>query len=102
MLICVILYVIIVYSRKTDKYKEEAMLDIKNVLMVTMIILSIAMIIVVLPQESKQNQPQIFVEDNQQAYFKPKGKEAFLNKLTRIVSILFFINALALVVVMKG
>lgn len=78
------------------------MIYMKNVLMITMIILSIIMILVVLPQESKQNQPQIFVEDNQQAYFKPKGKEAFLNKITRIVSILFFINAIALVIVMKG
>ncbi len=70
--------------------------------MAVQVVLSIIMIIVVLPQQSKQNQPQVFLEENStQAYFKPKGKEAFLNKITKIVSILFFINAIALVMVMK-
>lgn len=73
-----------------------------NILMAVQVVLSIIMIIVVLPQQSKQNQPQVFLEENStQAYFKPKGKEAFLNKITKIVSILFFINAIALVMVMK-
>lgn len=66
------------------------------------VFLSIVMIIVVLPQESKQTQTQVFIEESSsQAYFKPKGKEAFLNKMTKIVSILFFINAIALVMAMK-
>lgn len=73
-----------------------------NVLMAIQVILSLIMIIVVLPQESKQTQTQVFIEDSSsQAYFKPKGKEAFLNKVTKIISILFFINAIALVMVMK-
>ena len=73
-----------------------------NILMAIQIFLSIVMIIVVLPQQSKQNQPQVFIEDSSsQDYFKPKSKEAFLNKMTQIVSILFFINAIALVMVMK-
>ena len=77
--------------------KEDVMLG--NILMAIQIFLSIVMIIVVLPQQSKQNQPQVFIEDSSsQAYFKPKGKEAFLNKMTKI---LFFINAIALVMVMK-
>lgn len=73
-----------------------------NVLMGIQVFLSIVMIIVVLPQESKQTQTQVFIEESSsQAYFKPKGKEAFLNKMTKIVSILFFINAIALVMAMK-
>ena len=77
--------------------KEDVMLG--NILMAIQIFLSIVMIIVVLPQQSKQNQPQVFIEDS--SYFKPKGKEAFLNKMTKIISVLFFINAIALVMVMK-
>ena len=80
--------------------EEEIMLG--NILMAIQVALSIIMIIVVLPQESKQAQTQVFIEDSSsQAYFKPKGKEAFLNKMTKIVSVLFFINAIALVIVMK-
>lgn len=73
-----------------------------NILMATQLALSIMLIIVVLPQESKQSHTQVFIEDSDsQSYFKPKGKEAFLNKVTKYLSILFFINAIALVVVMK-
>ena len=45
----------------------------------------------------------IFLEpaEGNQTYFKPKGKQAFLNKVTKIVSVLFFLNALALIVVTK-
>ncbi|WP_101773344.1 preprotein translocase subunit SecG [Peptostreptococcus faecalis] len=75
---------------------------IVNIFMAIQVILSILMIIVVLPQQSKKSQPQIFIEDSSsQAYFKPKGKEAVLNKITKVVAILFFINALALVMVIK-
>lgn len=74
-----------------------------NILMGIQVVLSILMVIIILPQESKQNQPQVFFEDtSSQAYFKPKGKEAVLNKITKYLSILFFINAVALVVAMKG
>lgn len=77
-------------------------MSMSNILMSTQLILSILLIIVVLPQESKQTQTQVFIEDSDsQAYFKPKGKEAFLNKTTKFLSILFFINAIALVTVMK-
>lgn len=73
-----------------------------NILMGVQLFLSILLIIVVLPQESKQSQTQVFFEESDsQAYFKPKGKEAFLNKMTKIISILFFINAVALVIVIK-
>ncbi|MDD7182743.1 preprotein translocase subunit SecG [Peptostreptococcus porci] len=77
-------------------------MSINNILMLTQLVLSLFLIIVVLPQESKQTQTQVFLEDSDsQAYFKPKGKEAFLKKTTRIIAILFFINAIALVTVMK-
>ncbi|MDY4128998.1 preprotein translocase subunit SecG [Peptostreptococcus porci] len=77
-------------------------MSISNILMLTQLVLSLFLIIVVLPQESKQTQTQVFLEDSDsQAYFKPKGKEAFLKKTTRIIAILFFINAIALVAVMK-
>ncbi|EKX91031.1 preprotein translocase, SecG subunit [Peptostreptococcus anaerobius] len=80
----------------------EDQMNVRYILMGIQVFLSILMIITVLPQESKQNQPQVFLEDNaSQAYFKPKGKEAFLNKMTKIISVLFFINAIALVIVMK-
>lgn len=73
-----------------------------NILMGIQLLLSILLIIVVLPQESKQTQTQVFIEDtDSQAYFKPKGKEAFLNKMTKILSVLFFINAIALLTVIK-
>ena len=77
-------------------------MSINNILMLTQLVLSLFLIIVVLPQESKQTQTQVFLEDSDsQAYFKPQGKEAFLKKTTRIIAILFFINAIALVTVMK-
>lgn len=77
-------------------------MSISNILMLTQLVLSLFLIVVVLPQESKQTQTQVFLEDSDsQAYFKPKGKEAFLKKTTRIIAILFFINAIALVAVMK-
>ena len=56
-----------------------------------------------MPQESKENFKSDFsgAEEGSQAYFKPKGKQAFLLKSTKIVSVLFFINAIALLVVNK-
>ena len=56
-----------------------------------------------MPQESKDNFKSDFGGDgaSTQAYFKPKGKQAFLLKTTKIVSVLFFINAIALLVVNK-
>ena len=57
----------------------------------------------IMPQESKDNFKSDFGGDgaSTQAYFKPKGKQAFLLKTTKIVSVLFFINAIALLVVNK-
>lgn len=72
-------------------------------LMITQLILGLFMIVVVMPQESKQSKSSVFGgEEMTQAYFKPKGKEAFLQKVTKIVAVLFFINAIALLIVTKG
>lgn len=75
---------------------------IRVILMGVQLFLAVLMTIIILPQESKKNQTQVFVEDSSsQVYFKPKGKEAFLKKMTIIVATLFMLNAIALVVVMK-
>lgn len=72
-----------------------------NILMGLQVLISVAMIVVILPQQSKNATPTQFGEETSQAYFKPKGKEAFLNSVTRVLAVLFFLNAIALVMVMK-
>ena len=71
---------------------------LNNILMGVQIVLSVLLLLVIMPQEGKGNFSSDF---EAQAYFKPKGKQAFLLKSTRIFSVLFFINALALVVINK-
>ncbi len=70
-----------------------------NVLMGLQIALSIVLILSILPQDSKSAVPTQFGGEGSQAYFKPKGKEAFLGRLTKITSILFFLNAIALLLI---
>ena len=62
-----------------------------------------SILLVIMPQEGKDNFKSDFSgsEEGSQAYFKPKGKQAFLLKSTKIFSVLFFLNALALVVLNK-
>lgn len=76
---------------------------LNNVLMGIQLFLSVSLMLIIMPQESKDNFKSDFsgYEDGSQAYFKPKGKEAFLLKSTKIVSTLFFINAIALLAVNK-
>lgn len=76
---------------------------LNNVLMGIQLVLAIFLMLVIMPQEGKGNfvTDSVSDSDSTQAYFKPKGKQAFLLKSTKIVSVLFFINALALVVVNK-
>ncbi len=76
---------------------------LSNVLMGVQLFLAISLMLVIMPQEGKENFKSDFsgAEGGSQAYFKPKGKQAFLLKSTKIVSTLFFINALALLVVSK-
>ncbi|MGL5642469.1 MAG: preprotein translocase subunit SecG, partial [Paraclostridium sp.] len=43
--------------------------------------------------------PTEFGGEGTQSYFKPKGKEAFLGRITKITSVLFFLNAIALLLI---
>ncbi|CEN90075.1 preprotein translocase subunit SecG [Paraclostridium sordellii] len=70
-----------------------------NVLMGLQIVLSIILVASILPQDSKSAVPTEFGGEGTQSYFKPKGKEAFLGRVTKISAILFFLNALALVII---
>ncbi|TQQ85551.1 preprotein translocase subunit SecG [Peptacetobacter hominis] len=72
-----------------------------NILMATQVILGIALVIAIMPQENKTAMPSQYGGEGNQSYFKPKGKQAFLNKVTKIVAVLFFINAIALLMVSK-
>lgn len=75
---------------------------INNVLMGIQLVLAIFLMLVIMPQEGKGNFSSEYTgDDESQAYFKPRGKQAFLLKSTKIVSVLFFINALALLIVNK-
>lgn len=78
---------------------------LSNILMGVQVVLSVLLILVIMPQEGKGNFSSDFSgvgdDSESQAYFKPKGKQAFLLKTTKIFSILFFLNALALIVVNK-
>lgn len=70
-----------------------------NVLMGLQIVLAVALIGSILPQDSKNAVPTQFGGEESQAYFKPKGKEAFLGRVTKISAVLFFLNAIALLLV---
>lgn len=78
---------------------------LNNILMGVQVVLSVLLLLVIMPQEGKGNFSSDFSgagEDVEtQAYFKPKGKQAFLLRSTKILSVLFFLNALALVIVNK-
>ena len=76
---------------------------LNNILMGTQLALALLLMLVIMPQDGKDNFKSDFsgAEEGSQAYFKPKGKQAFLLKSTKIISVLFFINAIALLVVNK-
>lgn len=65
-------------------------------LMGVQMVLAIVLIVTVMGQDTKSAVPSEFGGEGSQSYFKPKGKEAFLARATKIASVLFFINALAL------
>lgn len=71
-----------------------------TVLMGIQVFLSVLLLVSIIPQETK-NKPssQFGGGEDSQVYFKPKGKEVFLARMTKIVGTLFFINALAMLVV---
>ena len=66
---------------------------LNNILMGVQIVLSVLLLLVIMPQEGKGNFSSDFSgagdDFEAQAYFKPKGKQAFLLKSTRIFSVLF-------------
>ncbi len=70
-----------------------------NFLMGVQIVLSIVLVLAILPQDTKSAVPTEFGGEGTQAYFKPKGKEAFLARVTKITAVLFFLNAMALLLV---
>ena len=63
-----------------------------NVLMGLQIVLSIILVASILPQGSKSAVPTEFGGEGTQSYFKPKGKEAFLGRVTKISAVLFFLK----------
>jgi preprotein translocase subunit SecG len=63
------------------------------------IAISIILVISILPQNTKSAVPTEFGGEGTQSYFKPKGKEAFLARVTKISAVLFFLNAMALLLV---
>lgn len=72
-----------------------------NVLMGLQVVLGIILILAIMPQDSKSAVPTQYGGEGSQSYFKPKGKEAFLSRVTKIAAVLFFLNALALAVINK-
>lgn len=70
-----------------------------NVLMGVQLAISIILVISILPQNTKSAVPTEFGGEGTQSYFKPKGKEAFLARVTKISAVLFFLNAMALLLV---
>ena len=72
-----------------------------KVLMWLQVVLGIILILAIMPQDSKSAVPTQFGGEGSQSYFKPKGKEAFLGRVTKIAAVLFFLNALALAVINK-
>ncbi|WP_195336310.1 preprotein translocase subunit SecG [Paraclostridium bifermentans] len=70
-----------------------------NVLMGVQVVLSIILVVSILPQDTKSAVPTEFGGEGTQSYFKPKGKEAFLARVTKISAVLFFVNAMAILLV---
>ncbi|MEI3026211.1 MAG: preprotein translocase subunit SecG [Romboutsia timonensis] len=69
-----------------------------NILMGVQVVLAIVLILSIMPQDTKSAASQYGGEENE-SYFKPKGKEAFLGRVTKIAAVLFFINAIAMLLV---
>ncbi|MEN2259081.1 preprotein translocase subunit SecG [Paraclostridium benzoelyticum] len=70
-----------------------------NVLMGVQVVISIILVASILPQDTKSAVPTEFGGEGTQSYFKPKGKEAFLARVTKISAVLFFLNAMAILLV---
>ena len=69
-------------------------MNISNILMGVQVVLAIVLILSIMPQDTKSAVPSQYGGEGNQSYFKPKGKEAFLGRVTKIAAVLFFINFL--------
>lgn len=69
-----------------------------QVFKISHIIVCVILILSVLLQDSK-NTPQTSYGGHSNHHFKPKGKEAFLSKTTKLCGILLFANSIALLLV---
>lgn len=76
-------------------------MKIDMILMGIQVVLAIVLIVSIMPQDTKSAVPSQFGGEGNQTYFKPKGKQAFLARLTKITSLLFFLNALAMLLLKK-
>ena len=74
-------------------------MNISNILMGVQVVLAIVLILSIMPQDTKSAVPSQYGGEGNQSYFKPKGKEAFLGRVTKIAAVLFFINEIAMLVV---
>lgn len=73
-------------------------MNISNILMGVQVVLAIVLILSIMPQDTKSAVPSQYGGEGNQSYFKPKGKEA-LGRVTKIAAVLFFINAIAMLLV---
>ena len=74
-------------------------MDIRMILMGVQVVLAIVLIGSIMPQDTKSAVPSQFGGEGTQSYFKPKGKEAFLGRVTKITAVIFFLNALAMLLI---
>ena len=59
-------------------------MNISNILMGVQVVLAIVLILSIMPQDTKSAVPSQYGGEGNQSYFKPKGKEAFLGRVTKI------------------
>ncbi|WP_170139213.1 preprotein translocase subunit SecG [Romboutsia lituseburensis] len=70
-----------------------------TILMGVQVVLAVVLVGSIMPQDTKSAVPSQFGGEGNQSYFKPKGKEAFLGRVTKISAVLFFLNALAMLLI---
>ncbi|HSQ88391.1 preprotein translocase subunit SecG [Romboutsia sp.] len=74
-------------------------MDIGIILMSVQVVLSIVLIVSVMLQDTKGAVPSQFGGEGNQSYFKPKGKEAFFGRVTKISAVIFFLNAIVMLLI---
>lgn len=65
-------------------------MNISNILMGVQVVLAIVLILSIMPQDTKSAVPSQYGGEGNQSYFKPKGKEAFLGRVTKMASIILY------------